>query len=100
MKYWPLWFATQSQSLPAPYRLELQNFYRQAPSEPAFYAIMAAAQEMPAVDAPNLSIVVGEDSPSRRVFARYPDVSEWLRLERTCVMDDGEQTFIHVEALH
>lgn len=79
---------------------ELQNFGRRMPSEAAYYAAMAAAQGVEAVDAPNLIVVEAIGAPSRRVFTKYPELTEWLRLERTCVMEHRGHTFVHTDALH
>lgn len=100
MRYWPLWMVIESPDLAAPYVREMRQFYHKAPSEAAYYAAMAAARDMPAFEAPSLSIVESEGAPSRRVFARHPDSAEWLRLARTCIIDDGDDTYIHTDALH
>lgn len=100
MKYWPLWMVVENPALAPDYAQELRNFYRKAPSEAAYYAAMATIRNVPAFEAPNLSVVESEGAPSRRIFARHPESTEWLRLERTCIMDDGDDTYIHTDALH
>lgn len=86
--------------MPTVYALELQRFYHQAPSKGAFDATIDVAQRMPAIDAPNLVIIETEDAPGRRMYTNYPGSTEWLRMERTCVMENDGFTFIHIEALH
>ena len=101
MRFWPLHVMACNPLLAAPYQLELQNFYLRTMSKPAYHATIDAARQTPAVDAPNLVIIETEGTNPRRMYVEYPEIDEWLRLERTCVMEnDVGYAFIHTEALH
>jgi hypothetical protein len=82
------------------FQWELQNFYQRMMSKPAYNATIDAARQTPAVEAPNLVIIETEGATPRRMYTAHPDLTEWLRLERTCVMENDGFAFIHTEALH
>ena len=101
MRYWPVWAVADAMALAgSPFADEVKGIYRQPPSEDGFYALITAAQALPAVDAPNLVIIESEGAPNTRAFTAHPDTTEWLRLERCTVMqtDDG-YLFAHMERL-
>jgi hypothetical protein len=100
MKYWGLSHIVNNPALPPAYSTELANLHRVAPSEAAYYAAIGVCERMPAIEAPNLVIIETLGAPNRRMFTDYPDLTEWLRLERAAVMENDGFTFMLLDALH
>lgn len=72
----------------------------------AFMAATDTAAHMPPADVPSLAIVENLDEngiliSARRMFTRYPDTEEWLRLERGCiVLGDSGIFYIIIDEMH
>jgi hypothetical protein len=100
MRYWGLSHIVSSPALPPAYAAELRDFYYAPPSRAAYYAALGVCKDLPAVEAPNIVIVESIGAPNRRMFIDYPTLTEWLRLERTAVMEHDGYTFMLMDALH
>lgn len=108
MKYWGLSTIVQSPFMAGVYAIEIQQSMVTGCmlSSAAFVAASEVAARTPAQEAPNLAIVHGTDAPPRRVYIRYPELGEWLRLERGTIaveeVDGGESLLwqVVVDALH
>lgn len=89
MKFWPL--SAVAEMVPPAYAAELQQVATKLPSHGAFFAAIDASRTMVPIEAPNLVIIESVDGPNVRAYVGYPQMHEWLRLERAAVMetDDG-----------
>lgn len=102
MRYWPMYAVADAMAAAgSPYAAEIRQTCYKIPSEPAFYAALDMALQLPAVDAPNLVIIETEGTSNVRAFTARPGATEWLRLERAAVMqaDDGF-VFAMMDRLH
>lgn len=100
MKYWPMSEIAQSPLLAPGYASELREFYRNKPSEGAFYAAIAVSRHMRPIEAPHLVVIQSVGTTNRRAYTDYPEIGEWLALERAAVMENDGFTFIMMDALH
>lgn len=100
-RFWPLSVIQSSPLLPQNYAWELSRFYREVPSQGAYYAAMEVARRTPALEASHLVVIQSVGTPERRAYKDYPNDDEWSRLERTvvCETDDGCM-FMLMDALH
>ena len=98
MKFWPV--SEISRCVSPAHAAELQNFCYRMPSRDAYNAAISAIRYSHHIDAPNLVVIESVGAPGRRVYTDYPRGLEWFRLERTTIMDDGNCTFILMDALH
>ena len=101
MKYWPMLSIAQSPLTPAPFVLELSNFYYRAPSRAAFNAALAVAEQTEPLEMPNLAMIETVNGLYHRTFTAHPTLEEWQRLERGGIVpfDDGN-LFIHMDVIH
>lgn len=101
MKYWPFSVIKQSPLMPPAFAWELSGFHKRIPSEMAFQACLNVARHTTPMDAPSLLIIESTDAPLRYMYADYPEIDEWLRLERAGVhQDKNGYLFMTMEALH
>lgn len=102
MKYWPLSLIAESPLLPPAYFMEVTDAGRTCNmSRGAFLACGDVAMRTAPVDAPNMVVMESPGAPARRVYVRFPECEEWLRLERGGVVA-GDDGLLHVliDALH
>lgn len=101
MRYWPMMAIANSPLLPAPYVLELQNFYFTIPSAKAFYAALDVAAATEALEMPNLAVIETLEGSYHRMFTGRPTLEEWQRLERGGIVpfDDGT-LFVLMDQIH
>jgi hypothetical protein len=101
MRYWPLSVLVTSPLLPEAYAHEVHQFNHRLPSQGAYLACVDVARHTVPVEAPNLVVIETIGGQGRRMFTSYPTADEWLRLERTTMMenDDGFM-FMLMEAVH
>lgn len=100
MRYWPLSVIAQSPLVPSAFVAELRDFCLKMPSQGAFYAAMAVAGHTEPVEAPNLVVIQSIGAPNRRAYVDYPELDEWLNLERATVMENNGYAFVLMDALH
>ena len=91
----------QSPLLPAPYILELQNFYFRLPSERALHAALDVAVHTVPLEMPNLAVIETIDGSYHRTYTSHPTPEEWHRLERGGIVpfDDGT-LFVLMDRIH
>jgi hypothetical protein len=100
MRYWPLTTILNSPLLPTAYALELEQFYHKPLSRNAFHSVMEVAHHTPAIEAPATVLIESDGAPNRLAYTDYPEFYEWMRLERTTVMEHNGHTFFLTAALH
>lgn len=106
MKYWPMTVLAYSPLLPAAYAPEVQQMTQRyvpgAPSMGAYLACVDVARRTPGIEAPNLAFIEHPGcAMTRRIFLDYPNDEEWLRMERSVLVeDDVGFTFWQLDALH
>lgn len=99
MRYWSQ--STLIALLPSNYAQEWANAGTVCPSSHAYWAAVNLINDLPSVEAPHLAFIETVGAPVRRVFVGHPDSTEWLKLERICMIeDDNGFTFGIVDALH
>ena len=101
MKYWPMRAIADSPLLPPTFIHELRNFYVKMPSQHAFNAALAVAEQTIPLEMPNLAVIETVDAHFHRTYTGRPSYDEWLRLERGGIIpfDDGT-LFIFMDHLH
>lgn len=101
MRYWPLSTLAASPVMPSWFLPELLYGPDHMITPAAAHACGHIAMSTPAVVAPKLCMVENEGSYFRRLYTDYPNIEEWLRLERRCVVQfkDG-QLMLFCDGLH
>ena len=101
MRYWPLSVIATSPLLPEAYAHEVHQFNHRLPSQGAYLACVDVARRTQAVEAPNLVVIESLGAPACRMFTDYPTDEEWLRLERTTVLEnEAGDIMMIMEGIH
>lgn len=100
MRYWPLSIIRDSPLMAPAYAMELYGAM-DAPyiSQGALIACNEVSNHTRHIET-SLVIVHGTDAPMRRVYIRYPEFDEWMRLERGGFIATDESFGFVVDALH
>lgn len=99
--YWPMSVIRNSSLLPPEFAWEVSRMHAtNYLSLRAFQACIEVAREIRPVET-GLVIIESINAPTRRVYGDHPETDEWLRLERSGIIEGDDGTmYVIIDGLH